>query len=263
MESSPVILTANFVCRVEVVADTILPWHRPLRVAVEVQPGLTVGPKPGPYTPTTQKYQDLPLRTAGPAIAIQDLKGPERVFRDLNDDLLALSLLELIIVFRSPPSVNQLSRVVRMSPKVVQIALARILEHLPSVPSTTDRSSAILLPKEFVDRILEMRSMAASHARLASWCLNFRDMCDIQDVAYASHHWAYHVCRSEPCSDVKTALRGLAFPLPAVSFQQLLDVSDWLKTQVHDSNGMGDLIGEFEALLRSHSAMSDYFGGTE
>jgi hypothetical protein len=94
-----------------------------------------------------------------------------------------------------------------------------------------------------------------------------------RDVAYATEHWAYHVCLSEAFPDVINALRGLAFPLPAMSSQQLLDVSDWLKvrhpharslsrhnvylqTRVHDSNGVYDLIGQFAALLRKHNAMS-------
>ncbi|KAF8199334.1 hypothetical protein K438DRAFT_1759224 [Mycena galopus ATCC 62051] len=226
--------TFNFISRLgAVVAEHILPGH--IRIIAD-QPVRTAGPRPhgGKYTP----------------LSLHDgYDKAEHSPEDLKLSEFALSLLGLTLAFRSPPSVNQISRVVHLSPEVIHTTLAPILAHLPSPPDITDPSSEISLPKEVVHKILQTQPMdlAVSHAQLACWCLNFLDMCDVRDIAYATHHWAYHVCCSNSSPDVQSALRALAFPLAGISAQQLSEVYYWLKTRVHDS----DLVGQFEALLQT------------
>ncbi|KAF8199350.1 hypothetical protein K438DRAFT_1933394 [Mycena galopus ATCC 62051] len=226
--------TPNFFSRLgAAVAEHILPGH--IRIIVD---------QPAAPRPHNGKYTPLDLQDVYDRVE----HSPE----DLKFSEFALSLLGLIIAFRSPPSVNQISRVVHLSPEAIRTTLAPILAHLPSPPDLTDPSSEIWLPPEFVHRILQTQPMdlAVSHAQLACWCLNFLDMCDVRDIAYATHHWAYHVCLSDLPPDVQSALRALAFPLAGMSAQQLSEVCYCLKTRMHDRQ----LIVQFEAVLHKKLA---------
>ncbi|KAJ6471379.1 hypothetical protein C8R45DRAFT_936813 [Mycena sanguinolenta] len=171
----------------------------------------------------------------------------ERIFVDSEADKHAL-LLGLVIAFRTPPSVDQIARVARLSPEKVQIMLARTPGLL-----INDPSSDLLLSKNFVVAILQTYrvDLAAAHERLACWCLKFLDMRNVRDIAYATHNWAHHASRAEATPNLIDALRDLAFPLVTISTEQLMDVTFWLKNRKHVKNGVHARIVQFEALLQA------------
>ncbi|KAF7367139.1 hypothetical protein MSAN_00973600 [Mycena sanguinolenta] len=175
-------------------------------------------------------------------------KASDRIPLRCGDDKHAL-LLGLVIVFRSPPSLDQISRVMDLSAEKVHIMLTPTLGSLASDPS-----SDIRLSKGLMCAILQTRDMelAAAHEKLACWCLKFLHMRHVRDIAYATQHWAYHVCRAEPTSHLLDTLRDIAFPLVTMSNQQLAAVVNWLKKSRTDGNSdVHDRIVQFESLLQA------------
>ncbi|KAJ6471390.1 hypothetical protein C8R45DRAFT_417407 [Mycena sanguinolenta] len=198
---------------------------------IAIQPAL--GSKKNPYL---SPFDETP-----------EVKASDRLHLHVGDEKHA-QIFALVIVFRSPPSMDQISRVLNSSSEKLQMVLAPTLGPLP-----IDSSSDVRLSKGLIAAILEMRGidLAAAHEQLARWCLKFLDMRHVRDIAYATQHWAYHVCHAELTSHLLDTLRDIAFPLAAMSNQQLAAVVDWLKKSQTDGNsGVRDRIVQFEALLR-------------
>lgn len=87
-------------------------------------------------------------------------------------------ILGLLIAFCTAPSFDQIARVLAVSTEDVQWVLKPILSRSPSIASIT--SSRVHLAQNAACAFPEThpRESAASHARLACWCLSFLDMCD-------------------------------------------------------------------------------------
>ncbi|KAF7371176.1 hypothetical protein MSAN_00753100 [Mycena sanguinolenta] len=202
-----------------------------------------------PVPPEAMSKSDIPTF---------DLVIPDDVFKHIDDNPSLLAILGVTIVFRNPPSVLQISRVLGMPWTGVQVALETISPYLPGLDSAIDWNSNIELPRSLKDSILQRDQFSTRyyHGLVAKWCLVSQTL-DARDIFYSGDFWEFHVCNADLSTDLLTALRSSPQPLDPISRDQLPKVIQWLEK----NGGPADLISTYSEASKKSPERVYIMGG--